>query len=145
MGRKILLGFTNDNEVVFGEAEITTRNGYKEFTACFSTVRPFEDEETDGVAYYEELLGDCYSDEQKYKLCEEYDCKPSELAETMAEDEGIEKLSETLDCSVYNNTIYVNGSEWAFESISGGPHDIMEDEDMIEFTNKELASHNGYC
>ena len=38
---KYLLGATKDKEIVFVELEITTWNGYSEFTASFDTVRPF--------------------------------------------------------------------------------------------------------
>lgn len=139
MRKKILLGITEENEIVFADVEITTRNGYKEFTASFDTVAPFENEEADGVEYYEELLDTCYTDADKYKLCERYDCSPSELASEMAEDMGVETLADEKDCSLYNNRIYVDGVEYAFESMCFGQHDIVEDETMKEFVNKALA------
>lgn len=138
MSKKYLLGINNDNEVVFGEFGITTRNGYNEFTACFDTVAPFEVEESDGIEYMEDLLEDCYDDGGKYRLCAQYDCTPSELAEIMAEQEGIGTNADERDCSVYSNRIYVDGFEYAFESMSCGQHDIR-DEGMKEYTNKKAV------
>lgn len=135
MSRKYLLGINNDNEIVFGEFGITTRNGYNEFTASFNTVAPFEVEESDGIEYMESLLEDCYDNAQKYELCEQFDCTPSELAERMAENEYISTNADEKDCSIYSNRIYVDGIEYAFESISCGQHDIR-DEGIKEYTNK---------
>ena len=130
----------NENkEVILGEVEITTRNGYKEFTASFDSVTPFENEESNGVEYYENLLDECYSAEDKYNMCERYDCKPSELVEVLAEEEGIETLADEKDCSVYSNRIYVNGVEYAFESMSGGQYDFLEDCDMLQYTNEKAV------
>ena len=39
--KKILLGTTKDNNVVFGNYEIRTWNGYPEFSASFDSVTPF--------------------------------------------------------------------------------------------------------
>lgn len=138
MSKKYLLGINNDNEIVFGEFGITTRNGYNEFTACFNTVAPFEVEESDGIEYMESLLDDCYDNAQKYELCERFDCAPSELAERMAENEYISTNADEKDCSLYSNTIYVNGTEYAFESMGGGQHDIRI-EGMKEYTNKKAV------
>ena len=136
MGKKYLLGINNDNEIVFGEFGITTRNGYNEFTACFDTVAPFEVEESDGIEYMESLLDDCYDDGDKYRLCVQYDCTPSELAERMAENEYISTNADEKDCSLYSNRIYVGNIEYAFESMSCGQHDIRE-EGMKEYINKK--------
>lgn len=138
MSKKYLLGINNDNEIVFGEFEITSRNGYNEFTACFNTVAPFEVEESDGIEYMEELLYSCYDDGDKYRLCVQYDCTPSELAEIMAENEYISTNADEKDCSIYSNRIYVNGTEYAFESMSCGQHDIRG-EGMKEYTNQKAV------
>ena len=138
MRKKYLLVINNDNEVVFAEFGITTRNGCNEFTACFDTVAPFEVEENDGLEYMEELLNSCYDDGSKYRLCAEYDCTPLELAERMAEQEYISTNADEKDCSVYSNRIYVDDVEYAFESMSCGQHDIR-DEGMKEYTNKKAV------
>lgn len=139
METKVLLGITKDKYIIFGDFEITTRNGYKEFTASFDSVIPTENIETDGVEYYEEVLS-CYTDGDKYELCERYDCKPSELAQEMAADEGVNTLYDTLDCSLYSNLIDVDGVEYCFESSSCGQHDIFEDEEEFEeFTDEDAT------
>lgn len=139
MRKKILLGITEENEIVFAEVEITTRNGYKEFTASFDTVAPFVNEESDGVEYCQELIINSYDDAEKYRLCERYDCSPSELANEMAGDMYIKTLADEKDCSLYSNRIYVDGVEYAFESVGFGQHDIVEDDTIKEFVNKKLA------
>ena len=138
MGKKYLLGINNDNEIVFSEFGITTRNGYNEFTACFDTVAPFKVEGSDGIEYMEELLDSCYDDGDKYRLCVQYDCAPSELPQIMAENEGISTNADEKDCSLYSNRIYVNGIEYAFESSGCGQHDIR-DEGMKEYTNRKAV------
>lgn len=135
MREKYLLGATEDNGIVFGEFEITTRNGYPEFTASFDEVNPFtEDELEDGEDYYEELLDSCYDDEQKYKLCEQYNCKPSELAECMADECGTEPM-DIRDCSLYPEIIDVDGVDYYFESGSCGQHDTRGN--MKEYVNED--------
>lgn len=127
MKNKYLLGFNNDNEVVFAEFEIDNMNGYPRFSASFDCVRPFEVKETDGIEYMQELLDSCYDDDYKYKLCERFDCPPSELAERMAEDQGIDTNADELDCSAYPVKIKVDGVQYAFESMSCGQHDIRDE------------------
>lgn len=138
MSKKYLLGINNDNEIVFAEFGITTRNGYNEFTACFDTVAPFEVEKSDGIEYIEELLDSCYDDGDKYRLCVQYDCTPSELPQIMAEQEYISTNADEKDCSIYSNRIYVDDVEYAFESMSCGQHDIR-DEGMKECTNEKAV------
>lgn len=139
MRKKVLLGITKEKDIVFGEVEITYRNGYREFAASFDVVTPFENVESDGIEYCQELLNNCYDDNQKYNLCKNYDCTPSELAERMAEDGEIETLADERDCSLYSERIEVDGTEFAFESSTCGQYDIFESEDetIIEFTDEE--------
>ena len=138
MGKKYLLGINNYNEIVFAEFGITTRNGYNEFSACFDTVAPFEVEESDGLEYMEELLESCYDDGDKYRLCVQYDCTPSELPQIMAENEHIQTNADEKDCSLYSNRIYIDDVEYAFETSCGGQHDIRN-EGMKEYTNKKAV------
>ena len=135
MAYKYLLGATKDNEIVFTEFGITKLNGYPEFTACFDTVRPFTaDSLEEPIDYYEQLLQDCYSDADKYKMCERYDCSPSELAENMADDNGTDPM-DMRDCSFYPVCLNVDGTEWYFESASGGQHDTRNE--MEIYTDKD--------
>lgn len=107
MSKKYLLGINNDNEIVFAEFGITTRNGYNEFTACFDTVAPFEVEESDGIEYMEELLDSCYDDGGKYRLCVQYDCAPSELPQTMAEKMRVCKQTQMKKTVLYTIIEYM--------------------------------------
>ena len=132
MRNKYLLGATHDNEIVFAEIEVTTRNGYPEFTASFNCVRPFTADEVDATEYYESLI-DEMDKEWKYDQCEHYDCAPSDLAERLAEENG-EDVTDTRDCSLYNETINIDGVEWYFQSGSCGQHDTRGE--MKAYTNR---------
>lgn len=138
--REFLVGFTNDNEVAFMEVEVRNRdyNGENkfEFSASFNCVKPFIVEDSDGIEYAQELLDSGYSDEDKYGLCEKFDCRPSDLAEALADDMGIYTNADERDCSLYPNRIMVDDTEYAFESMGCGQHDVME-VGLKEFVNKE--------
>ena len=128
MKKKYLLGATSDNELVFGEFKITHRNGYAEFTASFNTVRPFNGDNFDLKEYFEEIL-ECLDKESKYDDCERLDCKPSELAEYLANE--CNDVRDVLDCSLYPECYTVDGDSWYFESGSCGQHDTRDDMDEI--------------
>ena len=83
---KILLGATKDNEIVFADVEVTTRNGYKKFSASFDTVYPFCYDDIDLKEYVENML-DGYDKSTLYDLCCNNDCSPSELASIIEEQE----------------------------------------------------------
>lgn len=131
---RYLLSAMEDREIVFGEFGITTRNGYAEFTASFNTVRPFNaDELEDASDYYEDLLENCYSDADKYQLCERFSCRPTELAECLADENGSDPMN-IRDCSLFPEWYEIDGSNWYFENGSCGQHDTRGD--MDEYTNK---------
>jgi hypothetical protein len=117
-----LLGINEDNDIVFAKPEVKT-NG--EFTCCFDLVTPFimpdeEDLEERAQEYLEEMDA-----EFKWKFCEDHDCKPSEMAESLTEDEQFELVYDT---SLYPNFFTDdNGNEWHFEISSCGQHDIREE------------------
>lgn len=128
MREKFLLGATVDHELVFGEFEITKRNGYPEFTASFDTVRPFNGENYDLEGYYENWI---YGMDKAYlyDLCERFDCKPSELAGELANE--CCDVRDALDCSLYPEWYDVDGESWYFESCSCGQHDTRDDMEEI--------------
>ena len=134
--KKYLLGFSKEKEVVFGEIDVN--NGV--LTASFDTVAPFLNEEIDGIEYFEQLLDECFSDDQKYELCVKYNCAPSELAEALADDpsESVDSLADERDCSIYSDRINVDGNEWAFESSNGGQYDFLKD-GMLEFVDESAV------
>lgn len=132
MRRKYLLGATTDREIVFGEFEVTTRNGYPEFTASFDTVRPFNDDDVDLTDYFENFVYDI-GKEAAYDLCERNMCSPQDLPEILADE--CTDPRDALDCSIYPEEMNIDDKYWYFESSCGGQHDTRED--MDEYTNKE--------
>lgn len=138
MEHKILLGVNNENEIVFADVEIRTRNGYEEFAASFEMVYPFAgtSEVIQDIIYeyYEGFVGGI-DDAWKYQLCEQYDCKPSELVDELAN--SCEDVRDAIDCSLYPEFIYIDGKEWYFESRSCGQAD-PEEIGMKKYTNERL-------
>lgn len=132
MRRKYLLGATTDREIVFGEFEVTTRNGYPEFSASFDTVRPFRGDDYDLEEYFEDWC-DCMDKATLYDMCERLDCSPSALPKELADE--CYDVRDALDCSLYPEEINIDNEYWYFESSCGGQHDTRED--MDEYTNKE--------
>ena len=128
MRNKFLLGATKNNELAFGEFEITHRNGYAEFTASFHTVRPFNGENFDLKEYFEGML-DGWDNETKYDACVRADCKPSELVEYLADE--CDDVRDALDCSLYPECYTVDGDSWYFESSSFGQHDTRDEMEEI--------------
>lgn len=138
----LLLGITKEKEIAFANIEIRNviiykdgqriDTGKREFSASFDTVAPFEVEETDGIEYMQQYIDDCLTDGDKYELCKRFDVAPSDLAEAKASKEYIFDNADTKDCSFYSNRIYVDGLEYAFESMAGGQHDVRENGGMLE-------------
>ena len=128
---KMLLGATKDNELVFADFGITNRNGYPEFTASFDTVRPFDGDSIDLVDYWDNYIEECGAEYLRDQLGE-YDCSLSELAEIMANENGIMR---TIDCSLYPETYAVDGIDWYFESACCGQHDTRGE--MAEYVNED--------
>lgn len=54
MRKKVLLGVDKNKEIVFGEYEVTYRNGFPEFAASFDTVRPFNGDDVNLEDYFAE-------------------------------------------------------------------------------------------
>jgi hypothetical protein len=107
MRNKYLLGVTNNDELVFGEFEVTERNGYPEFSASFFTVFTITEAEVNAEEYYESLV-------------EEMDDS---------------SVYDIRDCSLYPEEIDVDGTTYYFESSACGQHDTRE-EGMKLFTNQ---------
>ena len=145
MRNKFLLGATVNNELVFGEFELKhpsyyskEKGGYTdkevlEFSASFNTVMPFKAEDYDLEGYYEGWI-DGMDKEYLYDLCERFDCRPSELPKSLADE--CYDVRDALDCSLYPEEIIVDGESWCFESCSFGQHDTRKD-GMEEYTDLE--------
>lgn len=132
MRKQYLLGATSDNELVFGEFEITHRNGYAEFSASFNTVKPFNGENFDLEEYFEDYI-EGLGEEYLYDLCKRFNCKLSELVENLADECG--DVRDALDCSLYPECYIVDENSWYFESGSCGQHDTRDE--MEEIINPE--------
>lgn len=132
MKNKFLLGATKNKELVFGEFEITTRNGFQEFSASFEAVIPFDGDNFDLEEYYEYWIEDL-DKECLYDLCERNWCAPQELANALAD--NCVDVRDAIDCSLYPEVIEVDGVHYYFESSSGGQYDTRKD--MEFYTNKE--------
>lgn len=68
--KEFLLGVNNiENKIYLGEIEITHRNGYSEFTACFDVGEAFdiEDINEEYTQEYFDNLWDCFDAETKLK------------------------------------------------------------------------------
>lgn len=128
MRMKYLLGATINNEIVFGEFEITHRNGYAEFTASFSTVKPFNGDNIDLEDYLTDWI-DSMDKATLYDMCYDRDCKPSELASELASECG--DIRDVMDCSLYPECYEVNGNSWYFESSGCGQHDTRNEMEEI--------------
>ena len=134
MKNKFLLGATANNDLVFGEYELTERNGFRQFSASFDVVRPFREDDFDAEEYAESEL-ECYDKAQKYDLCERYDCSPSELVDYFVEKYDGDPR-EAMDCSLFPEGYEIDGTNWYFESMCCGQHDIKKEEKMKVYTNK---------
>ena len=132
MRKKVLLGLTDDNEVAFAEVNLSEGLDKKQnFSMSTYLVRPFRVDDIDLVNYTEDWI-DGMDDGYLYTLCKRFDCKPSELAEYIANEEGIEGL---MDLSIYPDFIDIDGDDFAFESGTCGQHDSRGD--MLEYVNEE--------
>lgn len=122
MRKHILLGATEDNELVFADYEVTERNGYPEFSASFDTVRPFNGNDVDLECYFEDYADPkCMDATWIIDRCNWYDCSPQNLPKRLAED--CSDPRDAMDCSLYNEEYEIDGDYWYFESCGCGQHD----------------------
>lgn len=134
MEKKFLLG-VNENTILIGEIEITTRNGYKEFTASFDKGEAFNIDDVDFTAEYESLW-ECYDAEGKLDLL--YD--GGRTREDVFNDwTRYSDYHEFIDCSCTDIEIETkNGELINFETTSCGQHDERDESnfDNFKYTNK---------
>lgn len=140
MRNKVLLGVNKQKEIVFGEFEITHRNGYPEFSASFEAVRPFNEADVDLEEYFEEDADEhCVGADYVLSLCREHNCSPQDLPKRLAE--SCEDVRDALDCSLFPEEYEIkkaNGDVeyWCFESSSCGQYDSRED-GMERYVDKD--------
>jgi hypothetical protein len=128
--KKVLLGVDINKEIVFGEMEITHRNGYPEFSASFDTVRPFNGDDLDLEEYFEDYADEKYSGADfVLEQCRNHHCSPQDLPRELAEE--CDDPRDAFDCSLFPEEYeiigkYGNIEHWYFESGSCGQHDTRE-------------------
>lgn len=135
MEKKVLLGFSNNGEVVFANIKM---KGY--FSASFDSSYPQAITEDDIKESVESLIEGCGKD-WAYDKLEYYDCKPSELAEKLRRDTH-DEIEEFFDISLYPESFQIEGVEddIYFLSSSGGQHDTRE-EGMKWYVDKEFYDY----
>lgn len=133
MEKQVLLGFTNNNEVVF--ANVSNSRGY--FSVSFNCSYPQAvsyDDEINAIESYIE----CMDKEWILNKLEEHNCKPSELAEEIRKD-TYDVIESFFDNSLYPESFRISGIEndVYFLASSAGQHDTRE-EGMCWLVDKEL-------
>ena len=144
MKRTILLGVNGDT-IYTGEFEVTTRNGYKEFTASFNVGWAFDVNNIDDrVEQYFEDLWECSDDEKKLELLQDGDITREEAKrEFINVTYYYSGYRGFVDCSCtdYEVDDMPNGDTINFETESCGQVDIRREPDFENtiFTNKEAV------
>lgn len=138
--KNFLLGINKEeNKIYFGELEVTTRNGYKEFTASFDVGEAFDIEEID-LQEECESLWECYDTEQKLDLLYDGDRTREDVFDEWTR---YSDYKEFIDCSCTDfETTLNNGQTINFETTNGGQYDIRENEEEynnIIFTDKKAV------
>lgn len=114
-----LLGATDDNDLVF--AGIWTRTigqGDNYIDITLKVVKPINESQFD-VKYEVEDLMDTLAEDEKYRLCESFDCAPSQLVNSYIAENGTDPR-DYLDCSLYPECYEINQDFWYFESEGHG-------------------------
>lgn len=115
MRNTYLLGATDDNDLVF--VDIWTRTigqGNNQISISFDVVKPINESQFD-VEYYTQDLMDSLSDGEKYQMCVNFDCAPSQLVNSYIAENGTDPR-DYLDCSLYPECYEINQDFWYFES-----------------------------
>lgn len=138
--KNFLLGVNKkENKIYFGEIEVTTRNGYKEFTASFDAGEAFDIEEIDLKEQCQDLW-DCYDAQQKLDLLYDGDRTREDVFDDWTR---YSDYKEFKDCSCTDyETELNNGQTINFETTNGGQYDIRENEEEynnIIFTDKKAV------
>lgn len=138
--KNFLLGVNKEeNKIYFGEIEVTTRNGYKEFTASFDVGEAFDIDDIDLQEQCQDLW-DCYDAQQKLDLLYDGDRTREDVFDDWTK---YSDYKEFKDCSCTDYEIELNnGQTINFETTCGGQHDIREDKEEfnnIIFTDKKAV------
>lgn len=144
MRKTILLG-VNGSQIYTGEFEVTTRNGYKEFTASFNIGWAFDTEEvleTRAEDYFEDLW-ECADDSFKLNMLEDEDITREKAKNNFINDTYYYSgYRAFIDCSCTDFEVDMpNGDTINFETGSCGQCDIRREPNFENtiFTNKEAV------
>lgn len=141
MRKTILLG-VNGSTIYTGEFKVTTRNGYREFTASFNIGWAFdteEDLETIAENYFDSLW-ECSDDSSKLDMLQDGDINREEAKEKFID--SVYDYRDIIDCSCTDYEVSLpSGDTINFETGSCGQVDIREETDFkgTVFTNKEAV------
>lgn len=135
MKHELLLGFTNDREVVF--AEIDNSRGY--FAVCFNTSYPMaigEDEVEERIESYIESM----DDSTILDMLKRFDCSPSDLPKNLHQ-ESYDVIGDFFDNSLYTESFRIEGinDDIYFLASSCGQHDTRGQ--MTWCKNTELYNY----
>lgn len=110
-----LLGATEDNDLVFAKIWTrTTKQGDNHIDIGLNVVKPINENQFN-VEYEVEDLMDSLAEDEKYRLCESFDCAPSQLVNTYISENGTDPR-DYLDCSLYPECYEINQDFWYFQS-----------------------------
>lgn len=140
MNKKVLLGVDVNKEIVFGEYEVTHRNGYPEFSVCFDVVKPFNGDNIDLEDYFQDYADEkCFGADYVLKQCRRLNCSPQDLPSELADE--CDDVRDAIDCSTFPEEYEIRNEygyieHWYFESTCGGQYDTRKD-GMEKYVNKE--------
>ena len=138
MRKEYLLGIIGDS-IITGEVEITTRNGYPEFTACFNVGEAFDvdyENDEENIREYYTNLWEEVDDTTKVKWTN--DCSIT-FDDWLDEQISNSSYEDTKDCSCTDLEMDFNGTTINFETISCGQCDVREYNQFfnMKFTNRK--------
>lgn len=116
-----LLGANEENDLVF--ADIWTRTigqDDNKIDIGLNVVSPINEKQFD-IKYEVEDLMDTLAEDEKYRLCESFDCAPSQLVNSYIAENGTDPR-DYLDCSLYPECYEINQDFWYFKNESFGLH-----------------------
>lgn len=132
MEKEILLGFTEENEVIFGN--VAYRNG--RFSVSFHTSYPMEIT-TEKVIEQIEIFLEQMDKNWVMDRLESYDCKPSELAEELRKD-SYDVVADYFDNSLYPEAFRIEGVEDDIYFLASSSGQLDSRGNMSTYVNKDL-------
>lgn len=128
MKKDYLLGATNNNEIVTCSIDVRSNNNDEKYlSVCFNTYCPVcESQFEDYVQCYLEDMDKA----DLYDMCDDYDCRPRELAECIVESGNAKDWLDLCWCAdVW--AVSINGYAWYFEGASFGQHDTRNEIEVV--------------